>query len=169
MRKLLFLMILALALVFTSCFRGAKEERDEKRAEKIMEKMLEKAGADDVDVDKQKFSMTTDEGTLTMEASEEAWPSDIPGEVPKFDFGKSSGVMKQDMPGVKSWMMNFEEVPDDAFKTYKAELTQKGYECHTTEIDDLKILNAEKGELVISMRLLPEGCVFTVRQVSENS
>lgn len=169
MRNLFLLTILVLAILTSSCFRRAKEERDEKRAEKMMEKIMEKAGAEDadVDIDNQKFSVTTDEGTLTMEASEEAWPNDIPRDVPKFDYGKSGGVMKQAMPRANSWIMNFEDVPANTFEKYKAKLTKEGYECSITEVADMKIITAEKGDNIVTMQLMPEGCVLSVVQEKE--
>ncbi len=162
---------LILAILMSSCFRRAKEERAEKRAEKIMEKIMEKAGAEDADVDfdKQKFSLTTDEGTLTMEASEEAWPDEIPASVPKFDFGKSGGVMKQDMPEVKSWIMNFEDVPEDAYEKYKAKLSNTGYECYTMESDNLKRITGDKDGIMVILRFFDNECVLSVAQKKEES
>jgi uncharacterized protein YbcV (DUF1398 family) len=158
------LLLVVLILLQAGCIRKARDERNEKRAEKAIEKMMEKAGAEnaDFDIDGEKFSISTDEGTMTMESGKEVWPKEISADVPEFEYGKIGGVMKQDMPEAISWIMQYDDLSKDAFEKYKTKLAKAGYENSITDLGEMKVMTSEKGDFIVSVRIIEDEGVISV-------
>ena len=145
--KRVFLLILSLFVmtVFYSC---------KKAAEKSSEKMIEKSMGDDtsVDIDDEKVTIKTGEGTFTSDATIKIWPKDIPDEIPQFDHGTIVNVTTQNMDDSNNWVVIFEEVPGSAIEKYKADLKSKGFKINfvTTAIAGGH-LAAEKDNIIVSV------------------
>ncbi|MDX5583615.1 MAG: hypothetical protein QNK20_01605 [Aureibaculum sp.] len=145
--KRVFLLILSLFVmtVFYSC---------KKSAEKASEKMIEKSIGDDasVDIDDEKVTIKTGEGTFTSDATIKIWPKDIPDEIPQFDHGTIVNVTTQNMDDSNNWVVIFEEVPGSAIEKYKADLKSKGFKINfvTTAIAGGH-LAAEKDNIIVSV------------------
>ncbi|MBT3383510.1 MAG: hypothetical protein HN778_18935 [Prolixibacteraceae bacterium] len=146
MKQVTYLVLIFFAITILS----ACQNRSEKRAEKFAERMLEKAGGEniDVDVDGESITIKTDEGTIIANTGQKKWPAEIPGNVPKFDFGKIENVSLSDLNDMKIWTMIFEKVPDDVLTKYQSQLKGKGFETHLISGDNVGgMLRGEKGTL----------------------
>jgi len=145
--KRVFLVLLAMSLLTTlySC---------KKAAEKSSEKMIEKSLGDDasVDIDDEKVTIKTDEGTFTSDATSKIWPKDIPDEIPQFDHGNIVNVTTQNMDDSNNWVVIFEEVPGSAIEKYKADLKSKGFKINfVTTVGAGGHLAAEKDNIIVSV------------------
>ena len=143
----LLFVFLGIAVVFDSC-------TCKRTAEKTSEKMIEKSLGEDaeVDIDKDKVTIQTEEGTFTTDASGTSWPDEIPSDVPQFDHGDIISVSTQDMAGSKSWVVMYEEVAPKALEKYKEELEAKGFKIsYTTIVASGGHLAAEKGDLAVML------------------
>lgn len=144
---ILLLGCLSAVIIFDSC-------TCKRTAEKSSEKIIEKAvGEDaDVDIDKEKVTIKTDEGTFTADASVNNWPDEIPGDVPEFKHGKIISVSTQNMGDSKNWVVIYEEVSPTALKEYQEELEAQGFDIsYTTIVASGGHLAAEKGELAVML------------------
>lgn len=127
----------ALALVFTffilSCQRASK-----KTGEKLMEKALENATGNktDVNFEKGKAVIQTGEGTLEVDSKATTWPSEIPGDVPEFKFGRIKAVTTSTMDSTKSWNIVYEGIEDGFLDKYDAQLKEKGFETVLMKIGE---------------------------------
>ncbi len=119
-RVLLVLLSLSLMTAFYSC---------KKASEKASEKMIERSIGNDakVDINDEKITVKTDEGTFTTDANAKDWPKEIPKDVPQFTNGKVTAVTTQSMGDSNSWMMVFSDVPENAIEDYKTTLTGEGF------------------------------------------
>lgn len=139
--------VLVIALLFDSC-------TCKRTAEKTSEKMIEKSiGEDaDVDIDKEKVTIKTEEGTFTADASISSWPEEIPADVPEFKHGNIISVSTQEMGDSKNWVVMYEEVPPSALVKYKEDLENKGFKIsYTTMVASGGHMAAEKGELAVML------------------
>jgi len=139
--------LMALALVFTlftiSCRRAS-----EKAGEKMMEKALENATGQktDIDLSSGKAVIETGEGKMEVDSEAKTWPSDIPGDVPEFTFGKVKGVTTSTVDNTKSWNVVFEEVQDGSIDKYDALLKEKGFETVIMKMGDGGSIQAENNK-----------------------
>ena len=141
------ILCLGVAMVFDSC-------TCKRTAEKTSEKLIEKSvGEDaDVDIDDEKVTIKTEEGTFTADASANNWPDEIPGDVPEFKDGKILSVSTQDVDDSKNWVVIFEDVSQNALKNYQEALEEKGFKIsYTTIVASGGHLAAEKGELAVML------------------
>ncbi len=139
--------LLGLAIVFESC-------TCKRTAEKTSEKMIEKSLGEDaaVDIDDEKVTIKTEEGTFTADATVSSWPDQIPSDVPEFKEGKIISVSTQEMDDSKNWVVIYEDVPQTALKNYQEELKKKGFKItYTTIVAQGGHLAAEKGELAVML------------------
>jgi hypothetical protein len=129
----LFVIALVFGLYIISCQSGSK-----KAGEKMMEKAIENATGKDakVDIDKEKAVIETGDGRIEVDSNAKSWPSEIPGDVPEFKFGKVKAVTTSIMDGSKSWNVAFEEVQDGFFDKYEAQLKEKGFETMSMKMGD---------------------------------
>ncbi len=149
--KTKFVLIIIL-LAFTVTF--ACRNTSEKRAEKIAEKIMEKASGEEVDVniDNENFTIKTEDGTLTSNADDKKWPSEIPAEVPEFGFGSVEQVIFHDMDDGKMWTMMVEKVPGDVLTKYQKELKKNGFTCNLVSHNNEEgMLSAEKGDINVAV------------------
>lgn len=56
------------------------------------------------------------------------WPSSMPSEVPEFTYGSVTG----DVSGMDSWIVDFENVQDNALEQYEADLESEGWTVSVT-------------------------------------
>lgn len=140
---LLLFLSFAMVALFDSCKRAA---------EKASEKMVEKSIGDDakVNIDDEKITVKTDEGTFTSDASAHSWPKQIPDDVPEFKAGKVVSVTAQEMEDTNNWMVIFDEVSEGALEKYKETLMDKGFKInYITMAGSGGHLAAEKGNLAV--------------------
>jgi hypothetical protein len=129
--------LVVLTLVFTvltiSC-----QKASEKTGEKLMENALENATGQkaDIDLEKGKAVIQTGDGSIEVDSNAKSWPSEIPGDVPEFKFGKVKAVTTSIMDGGKSWNVAFEEVQDGFLDKYEAQLKEKGFETIIIKMGD---------------------------------
>lgn len=129
--------LVVLTFVFTvltiSC-----QKASEKTSEKLMEKALENATGQkaDIDLEKGKAVIQTGDGEVEIDSNAKSWPSEIPGDVPEFKFGKVIAVTTSIMDGGKSWNIAFEEVQDGFLDKYEALLKEKGFETIIMKMGD---------------------------------
>jgi hypothetical protein len=146
------LVFLGVTTVFESC-------TCERTAEKTSEKMIEKSMGGDakVDMDDEKVTIETEEGTFTADASANSWPKEVPGDVPEFKDGKIISVSTQEVNDTKNWVVIYEDVPQNALSKYREELENEGFNIsYTTIVASGGHLAAEKGELAV-MLMVGEG------------
>ena len=136
-----------IALLFNSC-------TCKRTAEKTSEKMIEKSLGEDaaVDIQDEKVTIKTEEGTFTADATLNSWPDEIPAEVPEFKEGKIISVSTQEMDDSKNWVVIYEDVPQTAMKNYQEALKKKGFKIsYSTIVAQGGHLAAEKGELAVML------------------
>ena len=149
-------LIIGTATVLTSCKRAA---------EKTSEKIIEKSIGDNaiVDIDDEKITIETDEGTFTTDATVDSWPKELPGDVPEFKEGKVISVTTQEMNNAKNWVVIFEDVPQTALQKYKEELESEGFEIkYTTTAGTGGHLAGEKGKLTVMVMVGDGNATVTV-------
>jgi hypothetical protein len=114
------------------------QKASEKTGEKLMENALENATGQktDIDLEKGKAVFQTGDGSIEVDSNAKSWPSEIPGDVPEFKFGKVKAVTTSIMDGSKSWNVAFEEVQDGFLDKYEAQLKEKGFETISMKMGD---------------------------------
>jgi hypothetical protein len=129
----LFVLALACTLFMVSCHRASQ-----KTGEKMMEKALENAtgGKANVDINGEKTVIETSAGKMEINGNANSWPSEIPGEVPEFKFGKIDAVTTSEMDGNKSWNIAYNDVEEGFLDKYDALLKEKGFETVTMKMGD---------------------------------
>ncbi len=129
--------LIVLTFLFTvltiSCRKAS-----EKTGEELMEKVLENATGKNAEVDLSsgKAVIETGDGKVEVDSNAKSWPSEIPGDVPEFKFGKVKAVTTSIMDGSKSWNIAFEEVQDGFLDKYEAQLKEKGFETIIIKMGD---------------------------------
>ncbi|NHF59748.1 hypothetical protein FK220_010370 [Flavobacteriaceae bacterium TP-CH-4] len=154
------IMMLLFLVSATAIFESCK-----KAAEKTTEKMIEKSIGDKakVDIDNEKVTIETEEGTFTTDATVHSWPDEAPEEVPEFAEGKVMSVSTQEMDDTKNWVVIFEEVPQTALQNYKKELEAKGFKInYTTVAGTGGHLAAEKGKLNVMVMVGDGNATVTI-------
>ncbi|MBT8385316.1 MAG: hypothetical protein KJO83_06375 [Bacteroidia bacterium] len=146
-KVLLILLAWCMFTPFTSC---------KKASEKASEKMIEKSiGNDaDVDIDDEKVTVKTDEGTFTSDASARTWPSTVPNEIPKFKYGNIINVTSQEAEEMMGWIIMFENVKESDLKSYQADLEAKNFNINSvTSYNQGGLLTAEKDNMVVTVMI----------------
>jgi hypothetical protein len=152
------LVFLGTTTVFKSC-------TCERTAEKTSEKMIEKSMSEDakVDIDDEKVTIKTEEGTFTADATATTWPKEVPGDIPEFKEGKIISVSTQEMNDTKNWVVIYEDVSQNALSKYREELENKGFNIsYTTIVASGGHLAAEKGELAVMLMVGEGNATLTV-------
>ncbi len=146
------LVLFGVATIFESC---TCERTAEKTSEKIIEKSM--GGDAKVDMDDEKITIKTEEGTFTADARANSWPKEVPADIPEFKDGKIISVSTQELNDTKNWVVIYEDVPQNALSKYREELENKGFNIsYTTIVASGGHLAAEKGELAV-MLMVGEG------------
>lgn len=124
--------------VVLSCFLFSCRSAQEKSSEKMMENALENATGQkaDVDLEGENAVIKTNDGTINVEYNAKSWPSEIPGDVPEFTYGKVKGVTTTEIEGQKVWNINFEELKAGFIEKYDAQLKEKGFETVTMKMGE---------------------------------
>jgi len=125
-----------------------------KTSEKATEKMIEKSIGNDanVDIDDEKVTIKTDEGTFTTDANANNWPDNISKDIPEFKYGKILSVTTQQMEEGNGWMIIFENIPKTALNDYQSELKNKGFKItNMTTYGAGGMLNAQKDNLIVTI------------------
>ena len=139
--------LLSAAFVIESC---TCERTAEKTGEKIIEESMGENAK--VDIDDEKVTIKTDEGTFTADATLDQWPDEIPADVPEFKDGKIISVSTQEIDDSKNWVIIFEEVAPNALKNYQEALKTEGFNIsYTTIVASGGHLAAEKGNLAVML------------------
>jgi len=71
-----------------------------------------------------------DEEQYNEDITKAEWPSDMPEVVPSFSYGKISGAET----GMGSWIVDFEDVTDDALSNYTQDLKDAGWNASAIEL-----------------------------------
>lgn len=143
---------LVLALAAFLVLASACQKAGEKSAEKMIEKAMEKAGGGKADVDLSggKISVKTDQGTADISVNGGKWPEDLPGDVPKFEGGKVTGVFKGTQGQGKTWTIAMQGVDEAAYGKYVEALKAAGYELAANiSTADGAMTQAKKGTTVV--------------------
>jgi hypothetical protein len=122
---LLFFLTFALLAISDSCKRAT-----EKTSEKALEKSIGNEAR--VDIEDEKITIKTEEGTFTTDATVHSWPGEIPDDVPEFKNGKVISVSKQETDGNNNWVVIFEEVSEGDLEKYKKDLEDSGFKINYT-------------------------------------
>jgi hypothetical protein len=144
---LLILLTLFILIPLTSC---------KKASEKASEKMIEKSIGNDaeVDIEDEKVTIQTDEGTFTSDASARTWPSAVPNEIPKFKYGNIINVTSQEAEEMMGWIIMFENVKESDLKSYQADLEAKNFTINSvTSYNQGGLLTAEKDNMVVTVMI----------------
>jgi hypothetical protein len=98
-------------------------------SEKIAEKAIEKAsgGKAKVDAGDGTLKIKTKDGEVEF-GSASKWPSEIPGDVPKFEAGKFESATRMNVEEGTSWIMGIKDVDADAVAGYVQALKDSGWD-----------------------------------------
>ncbi|WP_323789581.1 hypothetical protein [Psychroserpens sp.] len=138
-----FFVVFALMTMISSC---------KKSAEKTSEKLIETTIGDNanVDIDDEKITIKTDEGTFTSDATIKSWPKTIPDDVPEFKDGKIVNVSTQFVDEAKNWTLLFEDISDNSLDDYEAELKKNGFKVSTITMGETKShITAQKDDFIV--------------------
>jgi hypothetical protein len=138
--SLMIMTIFSLSIFMTGC---------QKAAEKVTEKAIEQStgGQAKVDLNKDKVTVTTNEGTTTVGGTNE-WPGKMPADVPKFAAGKINSVTESSTAdhGL-SYYIGVEGAVLADLEKYKGQLESNGWKIEsTTTMSDGYMVSASKGE-----------------------
>ena len=125
-----------------------------KTSEKATEKMIEKSIGNDanVDIDDEKVTIKTEEGTFTTDANTNSWPDNISNDIPEFKYGEIISVTTQEMDEGNGWMIIFEEVSKTALSDYQTELKKKGFKItNMTTYGTGGMISAHKDKLIVTI------------------
>ena len=146
----------ALVLGLTACKSKTANER---LAEKSVANMIERAtgGQASVDIKNGTIKVKTAEGDVEYGSVKE-WPADIPGDVPKFEFGKIMGAIRSGQEDLKLWNITIQSVEDGAYDKYAEELKAKGWEIKlTSKSEEGGMFQAVKDKLMVVATFVDKG------------
>jgi hypothetical protein len=139
-------LILGLAL-WPSC------KSREKAAEEMAENLIERAtgGKAEVDLSGRGMKVSTKEGDISW-GETAGWPEDIPGDVPRFDQGKVTGVVRAHGADAKNWSLVLSDVEDGGLARYAEILKGQGWEILVSyQSADGETLTAQKGAMSVTL------------------
>ena len=149
-----------MTLSFHSCGQKAGEEAGEA--------LIEAATGDEIEIDKggDKVVIESNGVKTEMKMGEHSWPSDMPGDVPKFEEGKIQRTTSSDSPDLKAWGVYFEGVNTPSLDAYEKELKSAGFKTAIFKMGDNGNVTGEKEKLVVSATQGEEGLfVISVQQM----
>lgn len=137
-----------------------------KIGENLTEGIFSAATGGKVDVNTKDNSVKISDESGSMELGSSTWPSSMPSEVPKYTGGKITYSSAETTN--KIWSVGFEEVPTNAYDTYKSALTGAGWTVSSeTDIGLVKTGIFEKGSWTLNFSVDPESKGATLG-VTEN-
>lgn len=101
--------------------------------------------------------VTIDTGDRSIEITEkvEAWPSELPAEVPRFASGAIRKIIRTETPEANSWDMVIDRLPARALKDYEAALKKAGFETSSMIVSekegDRGSVTGQKGPVTVVM------------------
>lgn len=128
------------------------EKAEQKAAEKAVERAIEKqtGGKAEVEIGSGSIRITTKEGRVEYAAGEERWPDDLPGEVPKLEGAKVTGVNRVTEGARQTWMIGLENVGSAAFRGYVDGLKKEGWSIGViTTTEDGQMVQAAREALTL--------------------
>lgn len=148
-------------VILAAC--GGQSAREEV-AEKAIEGALEQSGGKaDVDLAKEKATITTPEGKTEISFGEQAWPTDLPEGVPAFTFGRIKGVNRSEQDGGKAWNIVLEDVEVGALEKYARILEASDWSIMTSlAADKGGMIQATRGDLMVIVMVNAEKRVASV-------
>ena len=72
-------------------------------------------------------SYELDDTTVDVETGDEEWPSDIPSDIPEFEYGDAETVAKVENEYAIAWTIVYENISENAFEKYKQDLEDEGF------------------------------------------
>jgi len=125
----------------------------EKRAEEMAENAIEKAtgGKASVDLEGGSVKVKTEGGEMSW-GETATWPDDLSADVPKFTYGKITGVVRATEGNTKHWTLALGEVEANGLTSYVDTLKSQGWsivvDARTAEGGTVV---AEKGKLNLTV------------------
>ncbi len=142
------LMVLVVGLVVLPACKSR-----EQAAEEMAEGLIEKAtgGKADIDISSGGMKVTTKEGEITWGETAE-WPNDIPSDVPRFTYGKVTGLVRAHDASAKNWNLVLGDVEEGGLAKYVETLKGKGWEILASfQSADGETMTAQKGDMSLTM------------------
>lgn len=125
----------------------------ERAAEEMAENLIERAtgGKAEVDLGGRGMKVSTKEGDISW-GEEAAWPADIPGDVPRFDQGKVTGVVRAHSAEAKNWSLVLSDVEAGGLARYAETLKGEGWEILVSyQAAEGETLTAQKGAMSVTL------------------
>ncbi len=122
-------------MLFGIC--GTLSSCQKKAGDVIMEKAIEQSTGKKVDISSggQNITIQSEGQKIEIQGSTSGvWPADLPGDVPKFTYGKIKAVTRSDTPEGRSWSVLCENVPGNIIKSYDNALKSSGFKTVSTII-----------------------------------
>jgi len=123
-----------------------------KAGEELIEQSIENGSGADVNVTDggEGVSVQTESGSSEV-GTAATWPSDLPGDIPKFEAGKLVASTKVETEPA-SWSLVFSDIAVDDVTKYKNDLTAKGWAVSSSSTFGTSSLSLlTKSNLQISM------------------
>lgn len=122
-----------------------------KAGEKIAEGIISAGTGGVVDVDTKNNSVSISGNGESVQIGENStWPSDMPGDVPKYSKGKISASSKVDNENLKSWTVTIGETSQSDFNAYKSSIEAAGWKSEYESTSVVEILQYNKGDYALS-------------------
>ncbi len=100
----------------------------------------------DASNDKDSVWNQSDDKYNSNDSTAGSWPSDMPSEVPEFKYGSA----QENVSGMGSWIVDFDEVDEDALEKYEADLEDAGWSASVMSVTNT--LNGKfEGKYTISV------------------
>jgi predicted small lipoprotein YifL len=150
LKKFIAIFLLLALVCFTAAGCGAKDKLEEKMAEELTEAMLEQGGAEDVEIDGDKVTITGEDGEKVSYGGGE-WPdSDLVKNIPEFKKGKLASTVET----TNYLMVSFEEVDEADAVAYieknKPDFTVDHYESKAEDMISFAGSNEEGLQLTLT-------------------
>lgn len=164
--------IAAVSLLLLSVFSTFScKQAAEKQQERALEKAIEQSGDQNanVDIEKDKITIESDEGKMMIKTGEEKWPSNVPADIPELKVGTIIGTMVGESDQGNSWTIRYQGVEMDELEQYGTRLKNAGFK--TTKIKSSKggMVSGEKGNLGVVFTVSPEVSVLVVSQMQDEN
>ena len=147
------LMVAALTVLVVGLMVLPACKSREKAAEEMAEGLIEKAtgGKVDIDISSGGMKVTTKEGEITWGETAE-WPNDIPSDVPRFTYGKVTGLVRAHEASAKNWSLVLGDVEEGGLAKYSETLKGNGWEILASfQSADGETVTAQKGNMSLTL------------------
>lgn len=164
MMALGFMLLLAVFGTF-SCKQAA-----EKQQEKALEKAMEQGGNQNanVDIEKEKITVESDEGKMVIKTGEEKWPSNAPADVPELSAGTIIGTLAGESDQGNSWTIRYQGIEMGELEQYGTRLKNAGFKITKIKSSKGGMVSGEKGNLGVVFTVSPEVSVLVITEMKNN-